>query len=583
MAEWFGPLIVPDKPVKTGRPWEGRMLNGRTRSGARRAALAGLTGWWVVAFGAPALATDFTVSFPASVEREALTGRVILVVAPDGEAEPRQTISLNGPPIFGMDVEDLRPGQSVRIGTDADSYPLESLSQLPDGDYHLQAVLVRYTEVTRADGHTIDVPISHRRVFAAAMPGNLYSVPVRVRVAADDDTVVALSLDQVIAPLPELEDTPWIRRVRIRSDILSDFWGVPMYLGASVLIPRGFDADAGARYPAIYVFGHGDTPFGFNPDPDSHAPGVARARDANVETGYEFFQAWTSDDFPRVVAITLEHPSPYFVESYAVNSANNGPYGDAITRELIPYLEREFRLIPAPHARIVEGASTGGWEALALQLTYPEIFGGAWVFNPDPISFDHYQLIDIYDDTNMFTTPVNAWMTAERPFRRTREGQPVLSVREIAAFEAVLGSRGRSGYQLDIWQATHGPVGEDGYPALLFDKQTGQIDPEVATYMRAQGYDLTARLRDNWEALSPLVAGKLNLFAGEMDDFYLNLGVYEFEDMVRELGGPDYPIRFEYGRPMKGHNWHHTDWAGVVREMAEHVEANAPEGEESAR
>ncbi len=558
-----------------GRMWRARL--GRLWRGAFRALAAS---WWLLAM--PAAAADFTVTLPAG-HPGAVTGRLIIIAAPAGSPEPRLLISLNGPPIFATDVEGLAPGGTVRLGETPDSYPIAGPSGLPAGDYDVQAVLVRYTETTRSDGHTIQVPITDRRVFAPAMPGNPYSAPRRVRLAPGEESDVALVLDQVIPPLPPLETTPWLRRVKIRSEILSAFWGAPMYLSASVLIPRGFDDAPEARYPALYVFGHGDAPFGFDPDPASHAADVAGSRDANVETGHEFFQAWTSDGFPRVVAITLEHPSPYFVESYAVNSANNGPYGDAITRELIPYLEREFRLIAEPHARIVEGASTGGWEALALQMTYPDLFGGAWVFNPDPISFDRYQLVDIYKDRNMFTTPVNAWISAERPFRRSREGQPVLSVRQIAAFEAVLGSRGRSGYQLDIWQATHGPVGADGYPAPLFDKQTGEIDPDVAAFMRENGYDLTARLRADWETLGPKLAGKLNLFAGEMDDFYLNLGVYRFEETVRELGGPDYPVRFEYGRPKKGHNWHHTDWAGVVREMAAHIEANTPQDEETAR
>jgi len=141
-----------------------------------------------------------------------------------------------------------------------------------------------------------------------------------------------------------------------------------------------------------------------------------------------------------------------------------------------------------------------------------------------------------------------------------------------------LGSKGRSYYQLGIWQATHGPVGADGYPVLLFDYKTGAINKEVAEYMRANGYDLSGHLRDNWRALGPKLRGKLNFFAGEMDDFYLNLAVYRFQDMIAEMGGTDYPVRFEYGRPKKGHNWHHKDWAGVVREVADHVRKNAPAG-----
>jgi len=137
---------------------------------------------------------------------------------------------------------------------------------------------------------------------------------------------------------------------------------------------------------------------------------------------------------------------------------------------------------------------------------------------------------------------------------------------------------GRSSYQLDIWQATHGPVGTDGYPVPLFDKKTGAINRDVVTYMRAKGYDLSAFARDHWTRLGPLLRGKIHVFAGEMDEFYLNLAVYKFQEMVTEVAGSDYPIRFEDGRPKKGHNWHHTDWAGVIREVAAYVRRIAPRG-----
>ncbi|WP_149195548.1 alpha/beta hydrolase-fold protein [Luteimonas suaedae] len=523
-----------------------------------------------------ASAAGFRVVLDPAVADGPVTGRLIVAVARTDQPEPRLAIGLNGPAVFGIDVEGLAPGAEVAVGADAAAYPLQSLDALPPGDYHVQAVLVRYTQLDRADGHRLWLPLTDRRVPFHAKPGNLYST-VQPVTLGPDAAPVPLRLAATVPALPELEDTPWIRRVRIRSEVLSAFWGVPIHIGASVLLPRGFDENPDARYPVVYVFGHGDAPFGFDPDPDSHGDAaVARARDANVETGYEFAQAWQGDDFPRVVAITFEHPSPYFVESYAVDSPNNGPYGEALTTEIMPELERRFRGIGQPHARIVEGASTGGWEALALQLHYPDFFGGAWVFNPDPIDFRNYLLSDIYADENMFSVPVNDWLHTERPFRRTREGQPLLDMRHLAAFEAVLGSRGRSGYQLDIWQATHGPAGEDGYPRLLFDKRSGAIDREVAAWMRDNGYDLSAYARDHWNRLAPRLRGKLHLFAGEMDDFYLNLAVYRFERMLREVAGDDYPARFEYGRPMKGHNWHHTDWAGVVREMATHVDANAP-------
>ncbi|WP_262690552.1 alpha/beta hydrolase-fold protein [Kordiimonas aestuarii] len=542
--------------------------------------------------GAARAGDRFEVSLPDEAAGNAVTGRLLVALTPHDDAaaevgEPRNAISVTGATVFGMDVSAFKPGSSVwldakALKAGARGYPYDALTDIPPGQYDVQAVLIPYTEVTRSDGHTVWVPISDRRVMPMMMPGNPYSKPVTAKIGGKG--TVKLALTETIAPLPEPKDTEWLKHVRIRSQILSDFWGTEMYLRANVLLPKGFDENERVRYPAVYPFGHGDVPFGFNPNPESHTErAIASRADANVETGYAFFQAWTSDDFPRVVAITLEHPSPYFVESYAVNSANNGPYGEAITRELIPYLEREFRLIAEPYARIVEGASTGGWEAMALQLYYPDFFGGAWVFNPDPIDFRRYQLVNIYEVENMFSLKVAERMWADRPFRRSREGQPLWTVRQLASFEAVLGSKGRSGYQLGIWQATHGPVGDDGYPVPLFDDRTGAIDKAVAAAYRAHGYDLTAYVRDNWETLSPKVAGKLVMIAGEMDDFYLNLSVYGFEDTVRELGGDDYPIRFEYGRPKKGHNWHHTTWEGVVREMADHIRANAPEGADATR
>lgn len=522
--------------------------------------------------------TRFAVSLPEGMSETAITGRLIVIAADTDTVEPRHAIGMYGAPMFGIDVEGIKPGGTMIVGPGTNGYPVD-LRELPEGEYNVQAVLIRYTEVHRADGHTIWVPITKRRVFSLMLPGNLYSRTSKVRIDPESAEAVELTLTETVGPAPEREETAWIKHVRIESEILSDFWGVPMYLGASVLLPRGFDEHPEARYPAAYVLGHGDAPFGFDTDPASDTESArARAADANLTTGYRFAEEWMADGFPRMVAITFEHPSPYFVESYALNSANNGPYGDAITKELLPYIEKTFRLIREPHARIVEGASTGGWEALALQLHYPDLFGGAWVFNPDPIDFTRYQHVNIYEDGNMFVVPLNDWLHAERPFRRSREGQPMLSVRELADLESVLGSKGRSFYQLDIWQATHGPVGEDGYPVLLFDKQTGAIDHDVANYMREHGYDLSAYARDNWATLGPRLRGKINLFSGEMDDFFLNLAVYGFQEMVAEAAGTDYPIRFEYGRPKKGHNWHHKDWAGVVREMAEHIERTAPEG-----
>ena len=522
-------------------------------------------------------APRFEVTFPHQLERGPITGRLIVAIAKQAEPEPRLLLDLlRSPAAFGVDIEGARAGTAMVVDSRAAAYPLNDLRELPSGDYFVQALLIRYTYVQRADGHELWVPLSPTPSVAARFPGNLYSKVQKVALNAAQPFVVPIELTETIAPYVEEPDTQWLKTVRIKSEILSKFWGTPIYFGARVLLPRGFADNPRSRFPGIYVFGHG-TPFFFSTDPATNSErAIARARDANLQTGYEFYQAWMRDGFPRVVAICPIIPSPYNNESYAVNSANNGPWGDAITRELMPYLEKRFRLIAQPYARIVEGASTGGWEALAMQLYYPELIGGAWVFNPDPIDFSRYQLSDIYSDGNMFSMPTTAWTSTERPMKRTTEGQVLWTMRQIAQFEAMLGSRGRSHYQLDIWQATHGPTGPDGYPAPLFDKKSGAIDKNVVAYMREHGYDLTEYTRRNWATLGPKLNGKLNFFAGEQDDFFLNLGVYNFQDMLRAQQSPPAVARFEYGRPKKGHNWHLTDFSEMVREMAAHIRRTAP-------
>ena len=541
--------------------------------------------------GAPAGAAGidnarFEVSIARSAASEPITGRLLVVVSTRETPEPRFAIGLTGPLMLGRDIEQLSPGSVAKVDASSDSYPLESLRNLPAGDYFVQALVIRYHRTTRADGHTVWVPTQHRRLRSTpyfALPGNLYSKVQKLKLDPAAGFNARIELTDVVPPAEELQDTPWLRHVRIKSKLLSDFWGTPVYLGASALLPRDYDKHPDVRYPTIYAQSQEATaPFYFNPDPASQEQELG-LKEGNVQTGYEFYQSWIGDGFPRVVVIVMEQSSPYFLEAYSVDSANNGPYGQAITQELIPYLEKTFRLIPKSYARLVEGASTGGWETLALQLKYPDLFGGAWVFNPDPIDFHHYLLTNIYEDPNAFSVQMSSFMSTERPFRRTVEGQVTHTMRDIARLEAVMGSKGRSGYQLDGWHSVHGPVGADGYPVPLFDKRTGAIDKKVVEYMRENGYDLTEYTRRNWATLGPKLVGKLNFFSGEMDNFHLNLAVYDFQAMLEQTSNPHYAGRFEYGRPKKGHSWHLTDFAQMIREMAAHARKNAPSGEKTAQ
>lgn len=523
----------------------------------------------------------FEVSFPASLRSEPITGRLIVVVSKNEEPEPRLTISPYGSPIFGMDVQELHPGSATFIDSQAPGYPVTSLEELPAGDYYAQAVMNVYSLCRRSDGHDIWVHLDESLGSPLNIsPGNLYSDVQRVHLDPDRSWHVKLELINIIPPASYPADTEWLKHIRMQSQILTKFWGQPVYFGATVLLPKDYDSHPDVHFPTVYVFEH-RVPFSFSTDPKTQSQ-AARAQAAGLQTGYDFYKDWSSEGFPRFIAVTFHQPTPFFPSSYSVNSANCGPYGDALLQELIPYLEDHFRIISKSYARLIEGASTGGWEALALQLYHPDYFGGAWIFNPDPIDFRSYQLVNIYEDENAFFVPMTEWRTADRPMRRTTQGQVLDTVKSMSRFEYVMGGRCRSGYQFNGWEAVYGPVGPDGYPVPLWDKLTGKINREVAAYMNDHGFDLRAYAERKWPEIGPKLIGKLNFFSGEMDNFYLNQAVYLFEDFLKSTENPHYAGRFEYGRPMKGHNWHLNTWADMLHEMAEYIKKRAPSGENTA-
>lgn len=531
-------------------------------------------------------ATTFEVSFAADAHPEPVTGRVFVVVSPDSMPEPRlQAGSFFGSaPFFGADVSALAPGRSATIDGSTPGFPVERLSDLPAGDYFVQAILNVYTEFHRSDGHTIWAHMDQweGQQFNRS-PANLYSAAQKVHLDPARGYRVRLSMDQVIPPLRPPADTRWVKHVKIRSDLLSDFWGHPFYLGATVLLPEGYDEHPDARYPVVFLQGHFGlrSPYGFTPDSSGVSPETrARLDDLNRETGYEFYRSWVADDFPRMIVVTFQHPTPYFDDSYAVNSENNGPYGDALLQELIPYLESRFRMIGEPWARVLTGGSTGGWECLALQVLHPEFFGGVWSLYPDPVDLRHNQLVDSYADTSAFilAMPSRPFQPVERPMMRSADGQPLQSVRAMSHLEAVLGSHCRSGQQFCAWFAAYGPVGDDGYPVPLWDLDTGQIRADVAAFMRDNGYDLRAHLARNWDAIGPSLVDKIHVDVGDMDTFYLNLAVYDLEAFLQGTSSPSAHATFRYGRPGKAHGWQHTTTANLLREMAAFMIRHAPLG-----
>jgi hypothetical protein len=525
----------------------------------------------------------FEITLPASYKGP-VTGRVFVIIAKVEDPEPRLQVGSwhSRAELLGRDVVQLQPGQTTVIDALSLGYPLKSVRELPAGDYYVQALLNVYTRFTRADNYVI---WAHKDQWEGQKfnrsPGNLYSVAQQLHLDPLSGYDVRLTLTNTIPAMPLPSDTQYVKHIKIQSKLLTQFWGEPMYLGATIVLPEGYDSHPQAHYPVLYFQGHFslDPPLGFSTEQVADTPEIRERRERNGDlSGYEFYKQWSGADFPRMIMVTFQHPTVYFDDSYAVNSANNGPYGDAIMNELIPYIEEHFRIIRQSYARVLSGGSTGGWESLALQIFHPDFFGGTWTFFPDPVDFTRYQLVDIYNDNNAFLAPGYDPPIPERPMERTAEGQVDVTMRQMSQLEEVLGSHGRSGEQFEAWEAVYGPVGRDGYPRPLWDKLTGKIDPQVALYMRNHDYDLRYYLEQKWPTIGPQLVGTLHLYCGDMDNFYLNLAVYRLEDFLSKTTNPAYGGSFQYGRPMKGHGWHPMNQAQLLRMMGDYIKKHEPAG-----
>ncbi len=424
-----------------------------------------------------------------------------------------------------MDVSTWSPGTTRTLrGDDAYGFPLEHLTDLPDGDYYVQAFLNVYTRFIRSDGSTVwlHMPCGDGQ-DAISSPGNLYSAVVPMHLDGQHAGLKQLTLDQMI-PYPEgtspfaenapadtcqqgnYTDTQHLKHVKIQSDLLSKFWGKPMYIGANVLLPMSYDQPGheSERYPVVYSQGHW---------PDG---GVLRFSETGT-TGFSGY--WKDPRTPQFIVITLRHENPYYDDSYAVNSANLGPYGDAITQELIPYIDQHFRTHPERWARTLTGGSTGGWEALAQMAFYPDVYGVTWAISPDSVDFRFHQIVNIYSDPNAYFTD-REWVDTPRPSSRSVPGDTRFTMVEENHWELALGTHWRSGMQWAVSAAVYGPQGPDGYPADIWDQKTGVIDHSVADAWKPM--DLRLNIVNNWATLGAKLTGRVHDYGGDDDSFFLN-------------------------------------------------------------
>ncbi len=468
-------------------------------------------------------------------------GRLFLFLSHNQWAEPR-TQTWPGPwnqgEFFGVNMKGIGPEGTIVLDPSLEWSGTAgwTLDQVPEGEYRIQVLWDQDREESGINA-----------------PGNLYSSVSTVLL--EQGAELNIRLDNRIGE-QKVTDHPLVREVDLVSDTLSAWWGRPVHLKASVLLPGDYREEGNRAYPVRYnVAGYG-----------------GRYTRVNQLAGdKDFMNWWTSGEAPRIINVFLDGEGP-FGDSYQLDSENSGPYGYSLIHELIPHIESAYGGAGDPGLRFVDGCSTGGWVSLALQLFYPEQFNGTFSYSPDAVNFENYQLVNIYRDENAF---INEFGFV-RPIMRDIYGEPMVSWRDFVQFENVLGASDSyltSGGQICSHTALYSPKGKDGLPQPLIDPQTGAIDHSVADHWKK--YDLKMYCQENWDELGPKLQGKIFIWMGDMDHFYLNTATRAFADFIEQTENPRSDAEIVFS-PMEGHcsRYSHREVLGKIQERIDMLRLN---------
>ncbi|TAL73320.1 MAG: enterochelin esterase [Rhodanobacter sp.] len=461
-------------------------------------------------------------------ETQPVSGRLLLfaTAARDAEAAARQhgngkVEKVDANPFFpsqtavaAREVSRLVPGQVVDIDADQTAFP-QGWSQLTPGDYYVQVVLDVHHDYNYHGRHGGDLvsKVVKLHLPTAAIPGLTLTETLPERTAWDIPK--RYMSETTLKHLDEARQHA--HAIDFVSPVLSAFWGRPIHLRGWVLLPPGYDAKAGITYPTVY-FTHG-----YGGDSDTLAGSAAMVYGATVE-----------QQMPPMIWVFLDQSSPTGTTEFA-DSVNNGPWGTALTTELIPQLEKTYRMDARPSGRFLQGHSSGGWATLWLQTRYPRIFGGTWSTSPDPSDFHDFTGVDLYaPHANVFHQPDGTLY----PLVRDRD-KVLATFQQFAQLERVFGPYGG---QLASFEWVFSPKGKDGRPQPMFNRDTGEVDPMVVAYWR-EHYDIAYRLRQHWPALKPDLDGKIHLYVGTADTFYLDGAAHRLKAVLDSLGAKS-DIRF---------------------------------------
>jgi len=453
------------------------------------------------------------------------SGRLYLVFSLSDKEEPRfysAWPTSNVEPLFAKDVDSFAANQTVTFSEGAIGFPYKALHLLPDKKWYVQAVY---------DTDFLDSRINS--------PRNYYSNVQEIVIDSKSKQTLTLQLESQIAEESLPAEEQFLKFDKLPSELLSEFWQNDMFLRVGVILPKTYYDNPSAKFPVVYDIG------GYH---------ARYTRAKNLYENQDFKDFWFSDDTPQMVMVFLDGEAP-LGDSYQVDSQNNGPYGEANIRELMPFLTEKYRLLDDGGSRFTTGCSTGGWVSLALQLFYPDQFNGAWSYSADGVDFRYFQLVDIYNDKNAFINEHGN----ERPSFRSNDGEIIFSIQREIMMENAIGRNNSfafSGGQWGGWNAVFGPKQENGEPSAIWDPATGDIDKKVAKAWEA--YDLRAFTEKNWATLGPKLAGKLHIWMGDMDNFYLNNAMNLYQDMLQKQEAPKSDATFRWER-----NVGHCDYKRV--------------------
>jgi len=448
----------------------------------------------------------------AATAPHALAGRLLLFAERLPKGKPPADIDADefepqAVTTAAQDIPNLAPGETVDIDADTIAYPA-GFSKLQDGAYLLQAVL----------------DVRHMYAYDGRGEGDVTSNVVPFSITSGAADIPAIELSHTI---PATD--PWAQPARVPAAIraavlasrahaepinfpspaLTKFWGRPIALRGWVLPPPGYDAQAATTYPTVY-YTHG---FG-----GSYA-GVLRPL-AYIDA------AMRDKKLPPMIWVFLDQSSPTGTSEFA-DSVNNGPWGQALTGELIPDLEKHYRMDAKPAGRFLTGHSSGGWATLWLQVTYPAVFGGTWSTSPDPSDFHDFTNVDLYaPNANMYKLADGNAVPLVR-----MHGKAVAFLQPVAQLEAVLGN---AGGQFSSFDWVFSPRAANGAPVPMFSRATGAVNPDVVAYWQAH-YDIAHKIAANWPTLRPDLDGKIHIAVGDADTFYLNGPAHRLQAVLDEL------------------------------------------------